>query len=56
MATPYVAGLVVSEFLNFIGKPLDIKNQILNGVDIKSDYDGKIKSGGRLNAYKAVFP
>jgi uncharacterized repeat protein (TIGR01451 family) len=55
MATPHVtgvAGLVAS--LNPSFSPVDIKKAILNSVDQKSAFTGKVVSGGRLNAYGAV--
>ncbi len=55
MATPYVTGvigLLYSEYSGF--SPSQIKATILRYVDTPPSLAGKIKSGGRLNAYKAM--
>ncbi|MFN3478766.1 MAG: S8 family serine peptidase [Thermodesulfovibrionales bacterium] len=55
MATPHVTGLVgllYSEYPLF--SPSQIKSTIMRYVDILPSLSGKIKSGGRINAYKAL--
>lgn len=55
MATPQVAGvaaLLKSEYPDLTTSQL--KTAILNGVDSLSQLDGKVATGGRLNAYKAL--
>jgi hypothetical protein len=55
MAAPYVAGLAAllkssNSNLNW----QEIKNRILNNGDRKSAMEGKVLSGSRMNAYKAL--
>lgn len=55
MATAVVsgaAGLVASYYDTF--SALNLKSVILNSVDSKQSLQGKIVTGGRLNAYRAV--
>jgi subtilisin family serine protease len=55
MASPHVAGvaaLILS--VNPGLSDLDVKNCILNSVDPVPDLNGKVLTGGRLNAEKAV--
>jgi len=55
MATPHVsgvAGLIKSHDPSCTSA--DIKNLILNSVDTVSSLSGKVLTGGRLNAYKAL--
>lgn len=55
MAAPYVAGvaaLLKSKFPE-LNTQL-IKSYILNGVDIITSLNGKVSTGGRLNAYKSL--
>jgi subtilisin family serine protease len=55
MATPHVAGLaglIVSAAPNLSN--LEIRNIILSSVDAKASLAGKIQTGGRINAYKAL--
>lgn len=55
MAAPYVTGvaaLIKSIYPN--ASTETIKNRILGSVDIISSLDGLCKTGGRLNAYKAI--
>src|SRR3989338_4130451 len=60
MATPHVAGLAgLIKALNPELINTDIKNIILNNVDVKASLSGKVVSAGRINAYKslsAVWP
>lgn len=56
MATPHVAGLAAlineqNQGLSY----LDVKNAILNTVDLKSSLVGKVLTGGRINAYNALM-
>ncbi len=55
MASPHVAGvasLVLSKYPNW--GAYGMKTKILNSVDVKSSLRGKVLSGGRLNAAKAI--
>ncbi|MBF0442899.1 MAG: S8 family serine peptidase, partial [Oligoflexales bacterium] len=55
MATPHVAGLaalIKAKYPN--ATYIDIKNRILNNVDIISDLQGRILTGGRINAYASL--
>lgn len=55
MATPFVAGvaaLLKSEHSDFTTAQL--KSAILGSVDVLSQLNGKVSTGGRLNAYKAL--
>ncbi len=55
MSTPMVSGaaaLIASYYGNFSAD--QIKGTILGSVDIKPSLQGKILTGGRLNAYKAL--
>ena len=60
MATPHVVGLAgLIKALNPELINTDIKNIILNNVDVKASLSGKVVSAGRINAYKslsAVWP
>ena len=56
MAAPYVAGvaaLIKSKYPSI--STAGIKKAILDSVDKLSDLSNKIKTGGRLNAYKALL-
>ena len=56
IATPFVAGvaaLVKAENPRLTST--QIKNVILNNVDVLPSLSGEVKTGGRLNAYKAVL-
>lgn len=56
MAAPHVTGLAAlinAEKPNF--SYLDVKNTILNTVDLKSSLTGKVLTGGRINAYNAII-
>ena len=56
MATPHVSGVAaLVKAVNPRLSALQIKNIILNNVDVKSSLSGKINTSGRLNAYKAVL-
>lgn len=55
MAAPHVTGLValikaVAPSFNY----LDVKNRILSSVDILQPLVGKVSTGGRINAYRAI--
>lgn len=55
MASPYVTGvaaLIKSEYPGI--SAFGIKKAILDSVDEVSDLSGKVKTGGRLNAYNAL--
>jgi thermitase len=55
MATPYVSGvaaLVKSQYPSMTGA--QIKSKILDNCDILSSLSGKVATGGRLNAAKAL--
>ncbi len=55
MATPHVSGLAgLIKALNPVLTNLEIKNAILNNVDTKSSLTGKVLTGGRINAYRAL--
>jgi thermitase len=56
MATPTVSG--VAALVKSVNPRLtnkQIKNVILNNVDVKSSLSGKVNTSGRLNAYKSVL-
>jgi thermitase len=56
MATPFVAGVAAQvKSVNSCLISKQIKNVILNNVDVKSSLSGKVNTSGRLNAYKAVL-
>lgn len=55
MATPYVSGaaaLVMANNANLSN--LDVKNKILQNVDVLPSLSGKVVTGGRLNIQKAL--
>ncbi len=55
MATPHVSGLAgLIKAFNPALTNLEIKNAILNNVDTKSSLTGKVLTGGRINAFKAL--
>lgn len=55
MAAPHVSGVAgLIKASNPSLTSLEIKEIILNNVDIKGSLSGKVLSGGRLNAYSAV--
>ena len=55
MATPHVSGVVaLIKAVNPSLNALQIKTIILSTVDSKPSLTGKVVSGGRLNAYKAL--
>jgi subtilisin family serine protease len=57
MATPFVTGLAA---LIWAKEPnlsyLDVKNRILSSVDVIAGLNGKVKTSGRINAYRALNP
>ena len=56
MAAPHVSGVAgLVKSANPALTNFEIKDIILNNVDIKSSLSGKVVSGGRLNAYNAVY-
>jgi subtilisin family serine protease len=58
MATPYVSGvaaLVLAKNPELKRKPLELKQRLLDTVDILPAFAGRVKSCGRLNAYRAVI-
>ncbi len=56
MATPHVSGVAaLVKSVNSNLTNLQIRNVILNNVDVKSSLSGKVNTSGRLNAYKAVL-
>jgi len=56
MATPFVAGVAaLIKSVNPNLTNIQIKNIILNNVDVKPSLTGLVNTGGRLNAYKAVL-
>lgn len=55
MATPYVAGVAALIKSKYPGiSTSGIKKALLDSVDKIPDWSDKVKSGGRLNAYKAL--
>jgi subtilisin family serine protease len=56
MATPFVSGLAA---LIWSKEPnlsyLDVKNRILSTVDVLPQLSGKVKTSGRINAYRALL-
>ncbi|MEE8599353.1 MAG: S8 family serine peptidase, partial [Dehalococcoidales bacterium] len=55
MATPHVAGLAALIWGLDLGQTYDqIKQRILNGVEVKSGLKGTILTGGRINAFNSV--
>jgi len=64
MAAPHVSGaaaLVYGTLLSNVGDPpapglqMEVKTRILGGVDIIAGLADTVATGGRLNAYKALF-
>ena len=57
MATPYVTGVAA---LLWSARPeltyLEVKNKLLSAVDKMPSLEGKIATGGRLNAFKVLLP
>ena len=55
MATPHVAGLAaLIKSFNFSWDWMEIKNRILAGTDPLPSLQGKVLTGGRINAYNAL--
>jgi len=55
MATPHVSGVAgLLKAWNFGLTNLEIKDAILNNVDVKTSLTGKVLTNGRINAYKAL--
>jgi subtilase family serine protease/methionine-rich copper-binding protein CopC len=56
MAAPFVTGVAgLIKSVNPTLTNIQIKNLILSNVDIINALNGKVSSGGRLNAYKAIL-
>jgi subtilisin family serine protease len=56
MATPHVSGVAgLIKALKPQLTSLEIKGAILNSVDARTSLNGKVASGGRLNAYNALM-
>ena len=56
MATPHVSGVAaLVKSMNQSLTAVQIKNIILSTVDVKDSLSGKVSTGGRLNAYRAVL-
>ena len=56
MATPHVAGLAALIWGLDLGQTYaQIKQRVLNGVEVKSGLRGGILTGGRINAYNSVL-
>jgi subtilisin family serine protease len=55
MAAPHVSGLAGLILARYPGITLDeLKDRILNGVDILASLNGKVVTNGRINAYKSL--
>jgi len=55
MAAPHVAGLAGLILARYPGITLDeLKDRILNGVDVVAGLTGKVLTNGRINAYKSL--
>jgi subtilisin family serine protease len=55
MATPHVAGLAVLIWGLDLGQTCaEIKQRVLNGVEVKSGLKGTILTGGRINGFNSV--
>jgi hypothetical protein len=57
MATPHVsglAGLVLAQYPTITLQ--ELKDRILHGVDVLPNLIGKVRMGGRINAYRALHP
>jgi hypothetical protein len=55
MATPHVAGLAALIWGLDLGQTYaEIKQRVLNGVEVKSGLRGTILTGGRINAFNSV--
>lgn len=55
MATPHVSGAAALVWAQYPGiSSNQVKIRLLGSVDRKSDYTGKVATGGRLNVFKAL--
>ncbi|MDL1878876.1 hypothetical protein FBQ85_27490, partial [Cytophagia bacterium CHB2] len=55
MATPHVAGIAALTLAQFPALTnIQLKNRLMASVDVKSGLQGKMVTGGILNAFKAV--
>nr|HID59256.1 hypothetical protein [Desulfobacterales bacterium] len=56
MATPHVSGLAGLIWADDSGQTYsEVKERILNGVDTKRNLDGRVLSGGRINANNSIL-
>lgn len=56
MATPHVSGLAALIWAQETGLTYtQVKDRILNGVDTKSSLNGKVLTGGRINANNSIL-
>ena len=54
-AAPYVTGVASLIWAKYPSlSAVEVKNRILNNVDVANSFIGKCSTGGRLNAYKAL--
>jgi hypothetical protein len=57
MAAPHVSGLAGLILACYPGITLnELKDRILNGVDVLDSLNGKVLTNGRINAYKSIAP
>ena len=55
MAVPHVSGVAaLIKSYNYNISAIEIKNLIESTVDVKPSLNGKIKTGGRINMFKAI--
>ncbi len=55
MATPHVAGACALVWAKYPGlQPLQVMVRVLGGVDRKSEFIGRMATGGRLNVFNAM--
>jgi len=57
MAAPHVSGLAGLILASYPGITLnELKDRILNGVDVLDSLNGKVLTNGRINAYNSIAP